>query len=738
MRRTNRFFIFLVYLTQNFKYLILFNFILFIILFISLNFNIFDIKYDLKPGDISPVTIISPKDIGYIDTKETEANIQEEKSKIPPILDLDLTLYENKALILDKIFELSNSDLEKEKKEDEIKSILYPFMKEKKFEGINFYDIVRFFKKRVILDKTKAILYDFYKNGIYKYSEDFDISNYYKNPLPLRIIDGNEIVNDYKQINNFIFSNSSYFEILKKIKDILGEKEYTKTVASIVFLLLEGNLYVNKYLTEQEINNRIKRIKPVKKMIKENEIIVKKGDKITQENRDQLKALKIYKSKGTITKGIFALFLSFFIIIILNILLFILIKNNLHKKNKISALYFFIFLNIFMIYIMQNVFSEFSFPLGLVFPISISCFMLIFLTDEKTAIINIVITVLIYLSFIIVYKADNIYSIFCMVVNGILLIRISKNVLDREHIIKNSFIIALVYLIMFFIYNLYFSNYIEKEEKILALFLSGLNPLLSSIFAIGLLPFFEKVFGIVTVFKLMELSNFNNPILKDMQILAPGTYHHSLLVSTIVESACKEIDANSILGRVGALYHDIGKIYMPEYFGENKDYKPNKHEEITPRMSAMIIRTHVVKGLQIAKDLKLPEEIASFIIEHHGRSLIEFFYNKALEYAEKNNETINEEDFRYLGVNPRSKETAVLMLADSVEAAIRSLNIKRYDLIKDKINEIVRKRISEGLLDNSPLTLGEIKKIMNVFEKMISSYYHTRPSYDEKEGNNGN
>ncbi|HOJ49765.1 MAG TPA: HDIG domain-containing protein [Spirochaetota bacterium] len=699
-----------------------------------MNFNILDIRYELKLGEISPITIISPKDIEYIDTKETEEKIEEEKKKIIPVFDIDMNIYEDKISILEKIFEISNDKIEE--KEERIKELLSKLIKERNIENISFADIIKFFKKKSILEKTKSLLFELYKGGIYKPSEGFNIENYYNNPVPARIIEGNEIKNDYIRINNFIYGNTSYFDILKIVIERIGKKEYTKTITDIIYLLIEENLTINTYITQQETKNRLNRIKPVKKVIKENEVVIRKGDKVNQEHKDQLKAIKFYKSKGTITKGLFTLIMSIIITIIFVILILIFLKDYINKKSKISAIYFFPFINIFIVYIIQNIFSNLSFPLGILFPISITCFMLLLLVDEKAAIINTIITSLIYLTFIIIYKSDTPYSILLIIFPSFLLIKISKNISSREQIIKQSFFLAILYLILILIYDLYFTNYIEKEEKIVALISSVLNPLLSSIFAIGLLPFFEKIFNIVTPFKLMELSSLNNPILKDMQILAPGTYHHSLFVSTLVEAACKEIGANSLLGRVGALYHDIGKIYMAEYFAENKDYtKINK--EASPGVYTIIIRNHVIKGIQFGKNVKLPDEIIRFIIEHHGKSLIEFFYYKALEIAEKNNESINENDFRHIGINPRTKETAILMLADSVEAAVRSLNTRRYEVIKDKIHEIVRKKINEGLLDDAPLTLKDTLKITNVFEKMILSYYHIRPSYqNEKEENN--
>lgn len=246
---------------------------------------------------------------------------------------------------------------------------------------------------------------------------------------------------------------------------------------------------------------------------------------------------------------------------------------------------------------------------------------------------------------------------------------------------------------------------------------------------------FESLFGVLTNFSLLELSDFNHPLLKRMVLEAPGTYHHSLIVSNLAEAAADSIGAHAFLTRVGAYYHDIGKMVKPEYFTENQLVDGNKHDNIEPNVSRLVILNHVKEGIELARKYKLNPLIIDFIPQHHGTSLIYYFYQKALESA-KEGEVVAEENFRYPGPKPQTRETAIVMLADSVEGATRALDDPNPTKIEETVRKIINNKFIDGQLDECNLTLKEIDRIARTFARVLSAMYHSRVKYPEKKSEN--
>ncbi len=264
------------------------------------------------------------------------------------------------------------------------------------------------------------------------------------------------------------------------------------------------------------------------------------------------------------------------------------------------------------------------------------------------------------------------------------------------------------------------------------IFLSGL---IAAFVVIATLKIFELLFGVVTNFSLLELSDFNQPLLRRLLLEAPGTYQHSLVVSNIAESAADAVGANGLLTRVGGYYHDVGKLTKPEYFAENQ-YAESKHEHIEPTISRLIILNHVKDGIDIAKKYKLSPHIIDFIPQHHGTSVIYYFYQRALEDAGID-ETVSQENFRYAGPKPQSRETAILLLADSVEGAVRALDDSSPARIEEVVRKVINNKFIDGQLDECDLTLKNIETISATFTRVLSAMYHTRIKYPEKKNGNG-
>jgi len=246
----------------------------------------------------------------------------------------------------------------------------------------------------------------------------------------------------------------------------------------------------------------------------------------------------------------------------------------------------------------------------------------------------------------------------------------------------------------------------------------------------------ERAFDITTDLTLLELSDTNNPLLRELSLQAPGSFNHSLQVANLAEAAADRVGAHSLLTRVGALYHDIGKMIKPEYFVENQRAQINPHDRLKPRMSALIIASHVKEGLEMGKEHNLPDAVLKFIPTHHGTARIEYFYRKALTESgenDANDASVLESEFRYPGPKPDSRETGILMLADSVEAASRSLDDPSYERLKSLVDLIFRERIEDGQLDNTDLTFRDLQLIKDTFLKMLLGIYHVRVKYPDQE-----
>ncbi|MCR4400100.1 MAG: HDIG domain-containing protein, partial [Syntrophomonadaceae bacterium] len=259
--------------------------------------------------------------------------------------------------------------------------------------------------------------------------------------------------------------------------------------------------------------------------------------------------------------------------------------------------------------------------------------------------------------------------------------------------------------------------------------LGVLNGFLSTVLVIGLLPYLESAFSITSMIKLLELSNPNQELLRRLLVEAPGTYHHSILVGNLAEAAAQAVGAQPLLVRVGAYYHDIGKLKRPYFFVENQMSFENPHDKIAPSLSALIITSHIKDGVEMAHQARLPRVIVDFIEQHHGTSLVKYFYSRALE--EDAERRVSEESFRYEGPKPQSKEAAIVMLADAVEAAVRSLAEPTPNKVEAMVRSIIRDKLNDRQLEECELTFRDLDVIAESFLKTLGGIYHTRVEYPE-------
>ena len=310
-----------------------------------------------------------------------------------------------------------------------------------------------------------------------------------------------------------------------------------------------------------------------------------------------------------------------------------------------------------------------------------------------------------------------------------------RDIKNRSQIFRSFLFILIGYLIAILAFG--FERFDSLENILIESAFAGSNALISPVLTYGLLIFFERFFNITTDLTLLELSNFDRPLLKELARRAPGTFNHSMTMGTLAETAAENINANPLLARVGAYYHDIGKTITPQNFVENQLNNQNVHENLTPEESVSLIAKHVKEGIALAEENNLPQEIVDFIPMHHGTTTMSYFYEKAKKLY--GDEKVDKKDFQYPGPKPNSKETTIVMLADGCESAVRSIEEPDPVKVENLIDNIIESRVADGQLDNSPITFNDLTKIKEAFVSILVGQHHKRiryPKQDEIEKGN--
>lgn len=364
-------------------------------------------------------------------------------------------------------------------------------------------------------------------------------------------------------------------------------------------------------------------------------------------------------------------------------------------------------------------------------PAAFGAMLVMLLVDAQVAIFFSIIS-----SLLLGVQTGSLYLLTYSVVGSLASIYSLNQYRERSALIRAGTVVGLANIFSIVAFDM-ISNAARSELLSLQSVGGLVSGLLAAMLASLVLPILESIFNITTDIRLLELSNLNKPILRKLALEAPGTYHHSILVGTLGEAAAEAIGANSLLVRVGAYYHDIGKIRKPEYYVENQAYCGNKHETLSPSMSSLIIASHVRDGLEMAEELKIPQKIRDMIPQHHGTKLMTYFYQKARDEVGDKSPELNESDFRYPGPKPQSKEAAILMIADQVEAASRTLADPNPDQVRELIKRLINTTIEDGQLDECDITIKELDLMIDGFQRILSGIFHHRityPGYDFNKG----
>jgi putative nucleotidyltransferase with HDIG domain len=488
--------------------------------------------------------------------------------------------------------------------------------------------------------------------------------------------------------------------------------------------LLEPNMIANPEATAQNREAARKAVDPV--ILQRNTLIIIEGELVTEKQMAQLESLGLLQGKQADYTGMIGLFLLLSIVFVLVSIYLYKFVNNVYTNPKMLLLLGLVVIITLLVTVLAAYFS------GYWIPVAMGVILITVIFGYRLAVLMTLVFALLAgfvtggeLSYVLVSLTGGLAAVYAV-----------SRVSQRGDLAKAGLYVAgtnaaTIMAQFLFLGNLSLESGIIKELGY-ALAAGTGSGLLSSIIAIGLLPYLESAFGVTTSITLLELSNPNHPLLRRLQTTAPGTYYHSMMVCNLAEAAAEAVNADPLLTRIGAYYHDIGKLKRPYFFTENQLSGQNPHDKISPNLSAMIIRLHVKDGLELARKHRLPAVIEDIIRQHHGTGLIFYFYQQALESC-GDQEQVSAEKFRYEGPLPQTKEAAIIMLADSIEAGVRSLSKPVGNRVEGLIRRIIKEKLNNGQMDESDLTLKELDQIGDAFVKIMAGIYHARVEYPEKD-----
>ena len=515
------------------------------------------------------------------------------------------------------------------------------------------------------------------------------------------------LIEKLREIYNFGISD------VKKIDEVIDKKNILLSDLDKKFIknFIKPNLILNEDKTLGKIEENMRSLRDKEVKIYKGDVIVKKGEIIDEDAYEKMEKLNLVRGGDKIRKTI-GLILSF---VIISMLLYWILKKYCRNIMESKAFYptlitisiinvmYIVFRNEFLIYLLPFAMIPIILTIlgNKIYALTFSFLNMIILSREETWFL-----VTIAVAIMAIYKAEKMTS--------------------RSDIVKLGISTGVFQGIMALSYGLV--NQLEFPLLLGMIVLSVLSGILTGMISLALLPYFENSFEILTDIKLLELSDFSNALLKQLLVTAPGTFHHSIMVGALAESGAEAIGVNAIFARVASYYHDIGKMKRPEFFVENQRDGKNIHNTIKPSLSALIITSHTKDGYIMGKQNKLPKEILDIILCHHGTTLVQFFYYKSLEKGEY----VLENDFRYSGPKPKSKEAGIIMLADTIEAAVRVSEDKSREGIENLIRYLIKYKLDDNQMSDSELTLGEIEKVIQAFLNTLQGAYHNRIKYPSR------
>lgn len=669
--------------------------------------NVKENKYDIKPFQLAPDTIRSVKTME--DPVKTEEEREKAELEVLPVYQFQEETSDNQAAIMESIFD--------------------SVIEVKKFTPIEAEQEV----KNEPLDKLKMEMNVLSDNTSYVPLSDEMLNVLLKQNIPSLMVTKEKLsLLVQEALNKPIRSENITSEREQIAQQVRRTFNYSEDYMNVLLFIARGSIVATDIKNEEQTQLRIEQAKasvdPTR--ILQGQILVQKGEIIDREVYRQLELLGMLTNKAS--KASYKPYIGVGLFVILT--MWVLFGQTIRRREKtinntknLIVVAFSLIVSVLMMKVLQSVANNFDVIIAFLFPTAIVSMLVYLLVDERAAFIT---------SFVVSAYAgitfqEGYTNLFQMEISlyilfgGIAGIFAMQRMYNNSQILRSSLIVASVNTLFIVFYLLMTKTTYEFTDILFYIGAAVLSGILSGALTIGILPFFESVFGILSTMRLIELSNPNHPLLKKILTETPGTYHHSLMVANLAEAACEAIGANGLLARVSCYYHDVGKTKRPGFFIENQMNGYNPHDNLPPEASRDIIIAHAEDGAKILQKHKLPKEIIDVASQHHGTSFLKFFYYKAKE----TNENLSEESFRYPGPKPQTKEIAIISVADSVEAAVRSMKEPNAEKIQKLIQSIIKDKILDGQFDECDLSLREIKKMEESFCSTMNGTFHSRIEY---------
>ncbi|PUU94861.1 HD family phosphohydrolase [Halanaerobium sp.] len=715
-------------------YKVIWAVIFFLLVALILNLDLIPNQVDLRAGQVSQSDITAPRTITFIDEARTSELRQRAADTAPRVYEEDSTVEENVLKKVDNLFAAVTAERkffynnkislteENETEQGQINEAVSEDSAEEEENNLTAAEIKNFSQAEIneIADLTSAeIDYELSQESLgvlitlnqEELSEIEDRTlNLLENKLGSRILPSDLV--------------SAREELRQSAMEMDISRDQRLAIAEIAETVIAANMFLNQEATASRRQEAISEVEAVEKTVRQGEIIVRKGDVVTEADIEILERLGLQKGGINYYNIAGRILISFILVLLLGFYFYKYQKDVWHDNSRLLLIELLILTVVFFAKIMtffQNPFVDFMVPTAM------ASILLTVLISSDTALIT---TLFVSLLIAPIYDM-NFNIVLTSFLAGLIGIFSVTRVKERGDIIRAGLNVS--FILIFLIGGLSLLQQNQDWTYLLWSIGGGIvNGLLVGVLANGLLPYLEDLFDMTSSVKLLELSNPSQPILKRMLVEAPGTYHHSVIVGNLAETAAEDVGADSLLARAAAYYHDIGKLKRPYFFSDNQFGGENPHDKTSPNLSALIIKSHVKDGVEMAEENGLPSKIIDIIKQHHGTNLISYFYQQALQ--DNKHDDIEKKDFRYDGPKPQSKEAAIIMLADITEAAIRSKNFNKnnHDRIEGFVRGLVKDKLIENQLDQSNLTLSDLDTIVKSFVKVLTGIYHQRVEYPDK------
>lgn len=664
--------------------------------------------YDIKLFQLSPATIRSVKTVE--DTEKTQQERDRVASEVNPVYSFSPDIGKNQSAIIkatfDYIIEVKETIGNEKKKltKDRILEQQIKSLREKLDEIDTNGQTIRF------TDQELSTLLSQDEQDLISTRDELISIVSKKLTEPIR----QEQVSDAK------------VSVEKSVRNSFSIPENLRSIAiTIARTSIVENDKKDDKLTKERIEQEKANVDPIR--ILQGQIIVQEGQLIDRDVYHQLEILGMLSNKQS-----YKPILGLGLFILLQMAFFYATFYNWKADTKLKTRNLVITISIYLssivaMKLLNLVSSEFDVMIGFIFPAAVIPMLIRKLVNERIALLTTIMTAAVggivfqegYSS--VIQMEVSLYIIF----SGFASIYLMRNVKRKSSVMTTSLNVSAVNIAFIAFYLLLSQSNYGPKELVYYLTAAIVSAILSGALTLGLVPFIESAFGLLSTDRLIELSNPNHPLLKKILVETPGTYHHSVMVANLADAACEAIGADGLLARVGCYYHDIGKTKRPGFFVENQMSEINPHDQLPPKTSRDIIIAHTEDGAKILEQHKIPKEIVDIARQHHGTSLVKFFYYKEKE----NNPDVDEFAFRYAGPKPQTKEIAIISIADSVEAAVRSMKNPTSEGIQQLVHNIIQDKLQDGQFDECDISIRELKTAENVFCETLNGIFHSRIEY---------